>query len=80
GGPLTVTDCNLLLGKLQAAHFPAVFGPKGDQPLDLDAVRAKFAVLAEQVTKATGLVRTPEDLAEGFLTIAVENMAKAIKA
>lgn len=80
GGPLTVTDCNLLLGKLQAAHFPAVFGPKADQPLDLDAVRAKFAVLAEEVTHAIGLVRTPEDLAEGFLTIAVENMAKAIKA
>lgn len=75
GGPLTVTDCNVLLGKLQPAHFPPVFGPKADQPLDADVVRAKFEALASEI----GGGKTPEELAEGFLRIAVENMANAIK-
>lgn len=80
GGPLTVTDCNVMLGKLNPDHFPAVFGPNGDQPLDLDAVRQKFARLAEEVAKATDEVpRPPEALASGFLHIAVDNMANAIK-
>jgi 5-oxoprolinase (ATP-hydrolysing) len=79
GGPLTVTDANVLVGKVQPAHFPAIFGPGGDQPLDADIVRAKFAALAEEVTQATGAARDPRDVAEGFLRIAVANMANAIK-
>ena len=78
GGPLTVTDCNVMLGKLQPAHFPHVFGPDGDQPLDVDIVREKFAALAREIEQATGEARTPEQVAEGFLTIAVQNMANAI--
>ncbi|MFN3630326.1 MAG: hydantoinase B/oxoprolinase family protein, partial [Casimicrobiaceae bacterium] len=79
GGPLTVTDCNVMLGKLRPELFPAVFGPEGDQPLDADAVRERFADLAREVAAATGTVKTPEEIAEGFLTIAVANMANAIK-
>src|SRR5258708_1489616 len=75
GGPLTVTDCNVMLGKLQASFFPHVFGPRADQPIDTDVVRAKFAALAATI----GDGRTPEQTAEGFLTIAIENMANAIK-
>ncbi len=79
GGPLTVTDCNLMLGKLQPAFFPAVFGPHQDQPLDLDAVQAAFSALADEISTATGDGPSPEQVAEGFLRIAVENMANAIK-
>ncbi len=80
GGPLTVTDCNVMLGKLNPAHFPRVFGPGGDQPLDSEVVRAKFAELAAQVAAETGEApRAPEEMAEGFLRIAVDNMANAIK-
>ncbi|GAB4351084.1 MAG: hydantoinase B/oxoprolinase family protein [Gammaproteobacteria bacterium] len=79
GGPLTVTDCNVMLGKLQPEHFPKVFGPNADQPLDAEIVREKFARLAETIREATGDSRTPEQVAEGFLAIAVENMANAIK-
>jgi 5-oxoprolinase (ATP-hydrolysing) len=79
GGPLTVTDCNVMLGKLQPDFFPRVFGPEGDKPLDVGAVRERFEALAVEVSRATGSPRTPEDLAEGFLTIAVQNMAEAIK-
>ncbi|TCL01270.1 5-oxoprolinase (ATP-hydrolysing) [Shimia isoporae] len=80
GGPLTVTDCNVMLGKLNPDHFPPVFGPKGDQPLDVDVVRSKFAEMALAVAEETGdVVRTPEEMAEGFLRIAVDNMANAIK-
>jgi 5-oxoprolinase (ATP-hydrolysing) len=79
GGPLATTDANVLLGKIQPAHFPQVFGPVGNEPLDRDGVALKFAALAEQVTAATGRDTTPEQLAEGFLQIAVQNMANAIK-
>ena len=79
GGPLTVTDCNLMLGKLQPRHFPAIFGPKGDQPLDLERVQRKFSELAERVSAAQGKAIGAEQVAEGFLRIAVENMANAIK-
>ena len=75
GGPLTVTDCNVLLGKLQPDQFPAVFGPNGDERLDADVVQAKFADLATQI----GSDKSVEEIAEGFLRIAVENMANAIK-
>ncbi|MEZ5648424.1 MAG: hydantoinase B/oxoprolinase family protein [Alphaproteobacteria bacterium] len=79
GGPLTVTDCNVMLGKLQPDFFPKVFGPKGDQPLDREIVQKKFAILAEKIERATGDKRSPEAVAEGFLKIAIENMANAIK-
>lgn len=80
GGPLTITDCNVLLGRLQARHFPAVFGPAGDAPLDADAVRAKFIALAAEVSAATGFAQTPEQLAAGFIRIAIDDMARAIRA
>ncbi len=80
GGPLTVTDCNVLLGKIDPAYFPNVFGPNADQPLDVDIVREKFLALAEQVAETTGRARmTPEEVAEGCLRIAIQNMANAIK-
>jgi len=79
GGPLTVTDANVMLGKVQAQFFPEVFGPQGDQPLDAEVVRARFAELAAQIRAATGDQRTPEQVAEGFISIAVGNMAEAIK-
>ncbi|MBZ0250248.1 MAG: 5-oxoprolinase, partial [Burkholderiales bacterium] len=79
GGPLAVTDCNVMLGKIQPAHFPKVFGPEGDQPLDAAVVREKFAALASGIARATGQPQTPEQVAEGFLRIAVANMANAIK-
>jgi len=79
GGPLTVTDCNVMLGRLQPALFPAIFGPDGDQPLDVASVRKGFRTLAAQVTAATGKPHTPEQVAEGALAIAVESMANAIK-
>ena len=80
GGPLTVTDCNVMLGKLIPDHFPNVFGPNGDMPLDLAAVHARFDEMAEQIARASGEAkRSSEDLARGFLRIAVDNMANAIK-
>ena len=79
GGPLTVTDCNVMLGKLQPDYFPAVFGPNQDQPLDAAVVHEKFAALTGDIRTATGDTRTPVEVAEGFLRIAVENMANAIK-
>ncbi|WP_214469832.1 hydantoinase B/oxoprolinase family protein [Mesorhizobium sp. dw_380] len=75
GGPLAVTDANVMLGKLQPDFFPAIFGSGQDQPLDVETVRAKFAALAAEI----GDGRSPEAVAEGFVTIAVENMANAIK-
>jgi 5-oxoprolinase (ATP-hydrolysing) len=79
GGPLTVTDCNVMLGKLRPEFFPAVFGPKADQPLDVEAVKRGFEALAADILTATGEAMTPEAIAEGFITIAVENMAKAVR-
>ncbi|MDP6353033.1 MAG: hydantoinase B/oxoprolinase family protein [Alphaproteobacteria bacterium] len=79
GGPLTLTDCNVMLGKLAPAHFPHVFGARGDQPIDAEEVRGRFAALAARIRAETGDGRTPEQVAEGFLKIAVENMANAIK-
>ncbi|GLY69936.1 hydantoinase B/oxoprolinase family protein [Amycolatopsis taiwanensis] len=79
GGPLAVTDANVMLGRIQAAHFPAVFGPDGDQPLDADLVRERFAGLAAEIRERTGDDRSPEQVAEGYLRIAVANMANAVK-
>ncbi|MCT8996861.1 hydantoinase B/oxoprolinase family protein [Chelativorans intermedius] len=75
GGPLAVTDANVMLGKLQPDFFPAIFGPGGDQPLDAETVRRRFQELARRI----GDGRSPEAVAEGFITVAVENMANAIK-
>jgi 5-oxoprolinase (ATP-hydrolysing) len=79
GGPLAVTDCNVMLGKIQPAHFPRLFGAEGDEALDLDAVRSGFQDMARQIGAATGVTPTPEQVAEGFIEIAVGNMANAIK-
>jgi len=79
GGPLTVTDANVMLGKLQPAFFPAVFGPGGDQSLDVDVVRERFAALAARIGEHTGRVMSAEEVAQGFVDIAVANMANAIK-
>ncbi|MER7787349.1 hydantoinase B/oxoprolinase family protein [Streptomyces sp. NPDC097640] len=79
GGPLTVTDANVMLGRVQPGHFPAVFGPRGDQPLDAETVRGRFAVLAARIAEETGDRRGPEEAAAGFLDIAVLNMANAVK-
>ena len=75
GGPLSVTDANVMVGKLKPENFPAIFGPEQDEPLDADVVRAKFEALAEEI----GNDQTAEEIADGFLRIAVENMANAIK-
>ena len=79
GGPLTVTDANVAVGKIQPSHFPPIFGPEGNQPLDADVVHGKFAGLAKDIEAATGENRSAEQVAEGFLQIAVANMANAIK-
>ena len=73
GGPLAVTDANVMTGKIQPQHFPRVFGPQANESLSLEAVQAKFGELAQQ----TG--RLPEEVAEGFINIAVQQMANAIK-
>jgi len=79
GGPLTVTDANVMLGRIQPAHFPRVFGPGADEPLDADVVRQRFAELAATVSQASGRPMSAETLAQGFVDIAVANMANAIK-
>ena len=79
GGPLTVTDCNVMLGKIQPDYFPAIFGPAGNEKLDRGTVMHKFSDMAEQVSTGQGKAVSAEEVAEGFLRIAVENMANAIK-
>lgn len=79
GGPLTVTDANVMLGKIQPQYFPAVFGNDGNLPLDKEIVIQKFQELAENIKSVNGNNRNPEQVAAGFISIAVENMANAIK-
>ncbi|MFD1106485.1 hydantoinase B/oxoprolinase family protein [Sphingobium olei] len=79
GGPLTITDCNLVLGKIQPAFFPSLFGPNGDQPLDRAAAQARIADICTQVEAETGRAITVEDAAGGFIAVAVASMANAIK-
>jgi 5-oxoprolinase (ATP-hydrolysing) len=79
GGPLTVTDANVMLGRVQPGHFPAVFGPDGDLPLDAGLVRERFTALADEVGRATGRRPDEAEAAAGFLEIAVLNMANAVK-
>ena len=78
GGPATITDANLLLGRLPAQALPSVFGPAGDQPPDLEAVRQRFSALASAMTSAHR-APTPEQVAEGALCIAIERMAEAMR-
>ncbi|MEM8515010.1 5-oxoprolinase (ATP-hydrolyzing) [Massilia sp. MP_M2] len=79
GGPLAVTDCNVMLGKVQPDYFPHLFGPGGNEALDVAAVRRRFDALAGEIGAATGERPAPEAVAEGFIAIAVGNMANAIK-
>ncbi len=79
GGPLTVTDCNVMVGKIVPEHFPRVFGPDANLPLDAQRVRQKFTELAKEISRATGDTRTSQQVAHGFLQIAVDNMAHAIR-
>jgi 5-oxoprolinase (ATP-hydrolysing) len=79
GGPLTITDANLMLGLIRPEHFPAVFGPDGRQPLDEEVVRERFSQLAARIEAQTGRVQTPVGVAEGYVDIAVQAMAGAIK-
>ena len=79
GGPLCVTDCNVMLGKIDPEHFPKLFGAHADQALDVQVVRDKFAALASEISAATASIVSAEQVAEGFIQIAVGNMANAIK-
>jgi len=79
GGLLAITDANVMLGKIHPQYFPAVFGSDGNLPLDKDIVVAKFRQLAQEIASVTGNYAPPEQVASGFITIAVENMANAIK-
>jgi 5-oxoprolinase (ATP-hydrolysing) len=78
-GPLTVTDCNVLLGRIQPDFFPSVFGAAGDLPLDAEAVKQKFAALASEVIATGVTTHSAESIAAGCVRVAVENMANAIK-
>jgi 5-oxoprolinase (ATP-hydrolysing) len=79
GGPLAVTDANVMLGKIQPAYFPKVFGKGANEALDRDIVREKFSAMAVEIERATSVKRNPEEVAEGFIDIAVGSMANAIK-
>jgi 5-oxoprolinase (ATP-hydrolysing) len=79
GGPLTLTDCNVMLGKLRPEFFPQIFGDSGTLPLDDENVSARFAQLAREISDATGRRQSAADVATGFLQIAVANMANAVK-
>lgn len=79
GGPLTITDCNLLLGKLHGRFFPQVFGESGQEPLDEEIVKYQFTGLTKEISQVTGQLHSATQVAEGFINIAVDNMANAIK-
>ncbi|MGA1848744.1 MAG: hydantoinase B/oxoprolinase family protein [Thermoplasmatota archaeon] len=79
GGPLSLTDCNVMLGRIQPDHFPRVFGAEGDEVMDTEVVKRSFRDLALRIEEETGARRSPEEVAEGFLNVAVQNMSQAIK-
>lgn len=79
GGPITVTDCNVMLGKLSPELFPSVFGENGASPLDVAATKAGFEAIREQINSESGTRYSLEEIAEGFLAVAVGHMARAIK-
>src|SRR3546814_4546077 len=78
-GSLTITDCNVMLGKIRPEHFPTVFGPAGDEPIDAEIVASRFEALAGEVEATTGNRLAPQEIAAGFVRIAVDNMGSAIK-
>ncbi|QKX53922.1 uncharacterized protein TRUGW13939_01002 [Talaromyces rugulosus] len=80
GGPLTVTDANLFLGRLLPDYFPKIFGPNENEPLDVEITRMKFTELARQINEETGQSKSPEEIALGFIEVANESMAKPIRA
>ena len=80
GGPLTVTDANLFLGRLLPEYFPKIFGPNENESLDVEITRKKFTELAEQINKETGFSKSPEEIALGFIEVANESMSKPIRA
>ncbi|KAF9766020.1 hypothetical protein IL306_001612 [Fusarium sp. DS 682] len=80
GGPLTITDANLLLGRLLPEYFPKIFGPTEDQPLDVEIVREKFEQMAQEIRKDTGRDLTAEEVAVGFIEVANESMCRPIRA
>ena len=79
GGPLCVTDCNVMLGKIRSKYFPQVFGHQANAPIDVEEVHRKFKKLASEVSRVSGNSTSPEEVAEGFIRIAVGNMVNAIK-
>ncbi len=79
GGPLTVTDVQVLLGRIRPENFPAIFGPAGDQALDSIVVRRQFDALAATVSADTSVATDAEQIASGFLDVAIESMARAIR-
>ena len=79
GGPLTVTDCNVMLGKVQPNYFPKVFGHSGNESLDTQVVEQLFSQLSKENSQITGVNRSQQEIAEGFLRIAVDCMANAVK-
>jgi 5-oxoprolinase (ATP-hydrolysing) len=80
GGPLTITDANLFLGRLRPEFFPKIFGPNEDQPLDMKLVREKFIELTERINADSGRTMTPEEVVNGFLEVANEAMCRPIRA
>ncbi|HEY7799956.1 MAG TPA: hydantoinase/oxoprolinase family protein, partial [Hyphomonadaceae bacterium] len=79
GGPLTITDCNVLLGRVQPEFFPAIFGPKANERLDREIVAEKFVRLCDEVERTTHRKISPQEAAEGFIAIANQHMAAAIR-
>jgi 5-oxoprolinase (ATP-hydrolysing) len=79
GGPATITDCNVVLGRIRPGHFPSVFGPAGDQPLDPGASRTRLTAIATEVAAAGGPTYAVEKLAAAFVEVAVAKMANAIR-
>ena len=79
GGPLTLTDANLFLGRIQPDHFPKIFGMNGDEAVDIEAVETQFHLLTDRINIEHEIKKDPYEVAQGFLDVAVENMAQAIK-
>ncbi len=79
GGPATITDCNLVLGRIQADWFPRVFGERGDAPLDVEASRRRLSAIADEVAAGTGRAQDVETLASGFIEVAVARMSYAAR-
>jgi 5-oxoprolinase (ATP-hydrolysing) len=79
GGPLTITDANLFLGRLVVSSFPSIFGPKANEPLDVEIVTKKFAELTKALNAESPVRFTPEQVAHGFIKVANESMCRPIR-